>query len=332
MNLQQLQRTVQSGQIAPVYLIHGPEWFFRAEALGVIRKAAMNLDSDVTELDGREIEAAALMDQLRTPTLFAPRRLLILTDAERFLTEAQKLLRDYVGSPASNATLVLVAAAVDRRRKGIKELLQGVCSVECPPLNPRELAAWCVQRARLYGKGMDPAAAQLLVDLAGRNLGHLDAQIQAVAAYCRTRKKVTRKDVSDLVGEDHTQTVWDLTSAITDGSHKKALRTLNRLFREPKTSPPWIIAAMTRNARELWQVKFLLTRGASQTEIETRLGKKTWIIRKLCAAVAKTDLKRLRDNQQLLLRADMETKSSTAPKEWILEELVMRLCGNTKRK
>ena len=61
----------------PVYLVHGAEWFFRAEALHIIREAAVKLDNDITELDGREIEPPALMDQLRTPTLFAAKQIII---------------------------------------------------------------------------------------------------------------------------------------------------------------------------------------------------------------------------------------------------------------
>ena len=333
MNLSELQRSMTSGGLQPVYLVYGPEDFLRGEALRLIRQVAASRDknSDILELDGAEVEPGRLFDELRTPGLFAPTRLIILESASPLLYEASDLFLAYVKKPASNATLALVAESVDGRRKGIKEFTKKAVAIECAAMKAREVPAWCITRARLHGKQMDPTAARLLVDLAGANLGPLDGHIQGLAAYCRERRKITATDVSDLVGGDPARTVWDLVRAIAARSAATALRALDRLLREPKTTPSWIVACLARDTRDLWQVKLLSERGCREDEIQTRLGKPTWLVRRLIETARDVSIEQLRANHRLLLEADVDSKTGGASDSWILESLVVRLCGRMKQ-
>ena len=198
-------------------------------------------------------------------------------------------------------------------------------------MKAREVPAWCITRARLHGKQMDPTAARLLVDLAGANLGQLDGQIQGLAAYCRDRSKVTATDVSNLVGADHARTVWDLVRAIAARSAATALRALDRLLREPKTTPSWIVACLARDTRDLWQVKALSEAGCREDEIQARLGKPSWLIRRLIETARDLSVDQLRTNHRLLLEADVDSKTGGASDSWILESLVVRLCGRAEQ-
>ena len=331
MNLSDLQRALESDGLRAVYLVHGPETFLRTEAVQLICKAALSQadDTDILELDGGEVEPCSLLDDLRTPGLFAPRRLLIVENSGSLLANAGDLLLAYVEKPASGSSLVLVTESVDARKKGMKKLLQKTVAVACPTPKQRELPSWCIGRARMHGKRMDPGAARMLVDLAGENMGRLDGHLEALTAYCRERQRITAKDVSDLIGGDHARTVWELVRAISARSPATALRALNRLLRDG-TKPPWIIAALAHETRLLWHVKSLLDRGRSAAHIQEHLGKPDWLVRRILQTVRNASTERLRANHGLLLQADMQCKTGQGSDRWIVENLVLQLCGAAK--
>jgi len=328
MNIAALERSLESGTLKPVYVIYGPEGFLRGEALRLIKQATEGEETAVSEPEAAHLDSAGLLDDLRTPALFAPKRLLIVDDAQAFITESGEILAGYAARPAPNATLVLLAESLDRRKKSVKALLKKVARVECPLVKSGAIPSWCIARARIHGKRLEPAAAKLLVDLAGTSLGQLDRHIQGLAVYCNERDAISSRAVADLVGGDHARTVWELVRAITARSAADALRALNRLLREPKVTTPWIIGALARESRDMWQVKDLVEQGHSADEIQTRLGKPAWLIQRIMKNVGGIHRSRLKSNHRLLLQADVDSKTGGSGDAWILEALVLRLCGH----
>ena len=114
MEFHELPKHLASGELAPVYLVAGPEDFLRTEAVRLIReKAARGKEPcDTAELDAAEGDPRKLLDDLRTPSLFAPRRLVLIENAA--------LLFD-AGARAAAAICRTAVAADDagaRRRRG----------------------------------------------------------------------------------------------------------------------------------------------------------------------------------------------------------------------
>jgi len=332
MNTFELTHSLKTGDLAPVYLIYGSESFTRTEALRILRAAAEKRNADVVEPAPEGLEAEALLDDLRTPSLFAASRLVIVDGADSLISQSAELLLAYAEKPSRSATLALAAGTVDARRKNAKGLLAKSATVECSPVRAYEVPAWCVQRAKFHGKPLaDLAAAKLLIDLAGVNLGQLDGRIQALAAYCRDKPRIRSEDVMDLVGGDHARTVWELARAVTSRKPSPALRAVDRLLREPRVKPHWIVASLARESRDISRTRRLYDEGQSAGDIAKRLGKPSWLMKRLLPVAQRADPKTLRRNGRLLLRADRDLKTRPSrEEEWIVESLVLRLCKSGK--
>ncbi len=329
MNVAALEKSLKSGGPKAVYLIQGPEAFFRREALSLIRKAVTGDGdaADIRELEAEKLDPRDLLDDLRTPGLFAARRLIIVENADLLLRDTGDLLLRYAERPATNATLVLVATRLDARRKAVKVIMQKAVAVECPAMRQRELMSWCINRARRLGKRLRPDAARLLLDLAGRNLGQLDGQIGSLAAYCDRRAEITAEDVSNLVGGDHARDVWEIVRATTARSPTAALRALHRLRREPRSSPTAVIGSLGREVRDMWIVKRLLDAGWPKTEVQDRVLKPDWVFAAIVRTVKGVKEAELRVNHRRVLNADVECKTTSRTNWWVVERLVLELCG-----
>lgn len=330
MDLSELEASLKARRPAPIYILRGTETFFRRKAARLIAEA---MEADGSELsaeapDPARLDVRDLLDDLRTPTLFAPKRLTTVEPAGDFIVENWEILLTYADAPASAATLILVAEHLDARRNYAKALLKAAAVVDCAPLKDYQVPRWCMARAQAEGKRMNNAAAQLLVELAGVSLGELDGQIRNLAVYCNTRQTISDGDVEKLVGGDHARKVWALTDAVMQRAPAKALKALDRLQREPGAAEFRLIAPLAARLRDMIHVKRFAAAGLDADEIRKRLGRHPYAVKLLREAVTRVSFAELAAKYRLLLEADLEVKTLPArERPWIIQRLILSLCA-----
>lgn len=344
MNLSELAAHLKSDGLGPIYIVHGPEAFTRAEALAALKAAAAKEKPprDVTELDGPETDAMKLSDDLRTPSLFAPSRIVIVDGAGALFGAGLKHLDTYAQKPSSRNTLVLTDEQMKpkntRRRptKGSddgasasagKTLMKKAVVVDCPILGRRDLPTWCMAQAQAYGKKMDFPAARDLIDVVGFSLGQLDGKIQALAAFCKDRPRITADDVTQLTSSDHARTIWDLIQNVIEQKPRQALEALNRLLEHGDAAPLQILPMLSREIRIVRTVQRLSKQRLSPAQIAQQTGAKPWALERAMALARRLNESRVHDMLTLCGDADMELKTSQGSDLWIMERLVMKLCG-----
>ena len=345
MNFPELPKHLASGELEPVYLVFGPEDFLRTEAVRLIReKAARGKEPcDTAELDAAEGDPRKLLDDLRTPSLFAPRRLVLIENAGLLFDErALEPLLQYVEQPSPRTTLVLVAgemrkSARKESKKPKKEppesaahakerLLRKITAVECPIVPQKALAGWCIQRARALGKPMEPDAAALLADMVGTNLGQMDGQIRNLITYCKERPRITEKDVSDLCGGD--RALAHLGTDRDDPRSKHAGGAARARPAHPRRGQSLgLLVPIGRDIRRLIVIKQLARQGLNEAEIARRAGAQSWLVGKLLREKKSLTIAELKAKLHQVLEADMDCKTGGGRDTWILERLVLRLCA-----
>src|SRR6478735_8037923 len=96
---------------AAVCVVHGDEAFLKSEVLAALRRevlGATDSEFSLTVLVGKEARLRDVMDELATVTLFGDgRRLVIVEDADSFVTEYRAELEDLVDQPPKGGVLVL---------------------------------------------------------------------------------------------------------------------------------------------------------------------------------------------------------------------------------
>jgi hypothetical protein len=165
-------------------------------------------------LPGEQAKFAAIVDELSTLPFLCPRRLVVIEDADKFVSEARPKLEKYVTAPAATGTLVLVVKTWTTSTR-LAKLVPAAATVECRAMAAAKLPDWCVRRAKAaHGKAINLPAAQLLVDLVGGDMGLLDQELAKLAAYAADAKEIGRADVDRCVGRSRTEEVWKIFDAI----------------------------------------------------------------------------------------------------------------------
>jgi len=262
---------------------------------------------------------AQIADAVRTLPMMAPRRVVLVFQAETLLvpkreseaaTRALDELEALIQNPEPHATLVFVAAPIDRRVKMWKLLQKHATVVECGIVE--DLAAaqqWVRARVAKDGFEIDPAAARLLGELAGfpayaRDKGprgdvrRLRAEADRVMLYALGAQNITVDDVRQIAGPRMLQDPWAMTNAIEAGQPAEALR----------------------------QLALLLDAGGEPPMILGQLG---WLVRSKFPMIAPRGV---RDAIDAVFRTDLDLKRSAGEARVLLERLVVELCERRSAK
>jgi len=326
-----LYRHLQNHQPLPAYAIVGDEPFTRSQCLKALR-AALLRDADpemaLSQYEGSEVgEPTDLISELRTPPFLAPRRLVIVENAEPFLARAKDALAKYLAKPAAVSSLVLTCEKLPRSDKIGAAVRKVGMVVVCQAPRERELPGWISARARAHGKRIELEAARRLAEYVGVNLPVLDHSLAKLALYVGDRPTITPADVEAMVEDLPVTTIFKLTDALGNRQAARALTVLDRLL-EQNNDPGYILSMVRWALERLINARTLLDLGQDAEAIGRALRMRPgyFLDQTLRQARRRTraDYQRCFD---LLLAADLATKTSAAEPRHVLERLVVELCA-----
>ncbi|HEY2761228.1 MAG TPA: hypothetical protein VGI75_10800, partial [Pirellulales bacterium] len=102
----------QSPTIPPVCVLFGDEPLLVYESLNKLRSVILTGDDSElssTTFDGHKLELRTVLDELATVSMFGSgRRLVIIEDADEFVSEHRGELESYCEKPRSSAVLLLI--------------------------------------------------------------------------------------------------------------------------------------------------------------------------------------------------------------------------------
>jgi DNA polymerase-3 subunit delta len=179
--------------------------------------------------------------------------LVVVENADPFVTRHRPLLEKYVGQPATTGVLVLEVKSWPANTK-LAKLIDEAATLVCKTPATFRLPAWCVKwTAARHGKKLDTAAAELLVDLVGPDMGLLDQELNKLAIYVGAAGQIGSADVDALVGRSRAAETFKIFDAIGAGRRADALAILDRLFEQGEDALA-ILGAFSWQLRRLAQV------------------------------------------------------------------------------
>ena len=296
-----LKTQIASGDTGPLYLLIGDD---DSEKSAVAAEFVEMVDEglrafSVDRLFGGEIKADDLIGAAATLPMMAPRRVVIVFDAERLLIPKregkaadaeQERLEAFVRKPPAHATVVLVCGPLDQRRRLVKLLLKQAQVVDCGTItDSADAERWVKARAERDKIPLDPAAVRTLVERAGIDIVRLRSGLERVALYALGQPQITVADVKQVVAATAESTNFGIANAIAQNDPAEALK----------------------------ELALALDAGAQPFFL---MGQLRWVAEKAPRA-------RLKQAIDAVFRTDEAIKSSGGDPKVLLERLVVELCG-----
>ena len=263
-----------SSQVHPVYAIVGQDRFLRRAALTpVLRDLGDGADSlGPTRVDGAETELADVLDEVRTLSLLGDRRIVIVDDADSFISDNRKQLEKYCSSPSETSALILICNSLPRNQRLYKIINQHGRVIVCEAPKPWAIAGWISSRAReTYGKRVSAPCATALREHTGDSLGALDSELAKLAAFVGSRAEITPADVDALVGQHREEKVFAVMDAMSAGDTGKALERWEQVWATDRAAPGRAIAGLAWGVRQLFEARRDMDKGVPVAALAKRM-------------------------------------------------------------
>ncbi len=310
----------------PVYVLNGKDSRLRDEARRRI-VAQLIGDADPQMCLGTFDSDAALveiLDELRTLPFLAPHRVVIVRNADAFISANREGLEKYLDAPATAGTLILMVDSLDSRTRFAKKLSTVGEVVDCSTPTGAQLTNWIRDYVKNDGKKIDNNTAALLVQFIGENLADLTNELEKLLAYTTDRPEITPDDLTAIVTATHAPEAFELSNAITCGDLKRALGVLNSALLKRGTEF-MLLGELAWHIRRALQVQQKIEAG-DNPQFAMKAARVFYGQREFADMLKRRSRAKLQKDMRRLIAADLGMKSGLGARP-AMQQLVTELCN-----
>lgn len=320
-----------SHKTGPVVVVFGKERFLKIEAIKHVSDLVLGPESDdlsLTRLPGVETDLKTVVDSLLTVSMWNPKQIVLVEDADDFVSAFRQGLEAYLDRPAKKSVLLLDVKSWPNNTRLAKKVVEIGLPIDCGELKGAALVNWIIKSCKArHGKKIDRPAAQLIVDLVGAELGLIDQELAKLAAYIGDGAAINSTAVEKLVGGWKLENTFKMLDAVRDGNVGTAIEYLDKLLTAGE-HPVKLLGGVGYIFRPLAKATELSRQGQPIGQALAEAGVKPFNIQALTAYLKRIGRPRAERILEHLLQADVDLKSSSGYSDRIImERLLLQLAG-----
>lgn len=324
---QRLERILEQSDVSGVFFFHGEAARLRDDAARRLAECAVDPSTRDFNLDvfrGSDVTPEALASALAMPPVMAPRRVILLFDADRLTPTGRKVVEDAVGKLPSDVTFVVAAKIPDRSKAAFyRKLRSAGVDLEWKAPRDNEIPGWLIERARVrYGVELEGDAAAALADAVGAELGVLESELEKLAGAADGAVDLAL--VKALVPNTRDVNRWEWIDDVVSRRYAAARRRLTDLLATPSESAVGLLIALTE---QHLLVGVAIDGGAGRvgrTLDEAGKSYLKWKARTIAGQARAWTVEEIDAALVALLDADRRAKTGATDRE-ALDELLLRL-------
>lgn len=353
---------------SPAYLFLGPEPYQRDRCRRALIQAALpeeDRESGFTRHDLDQTTLAAALDDARSLSLFASKRVIWIAGAEAVLPRGRRIadaapdsrngndgdhqsagdsrdgdsggLAAYLREPTPGTVLVIEASRYDfdgedkpKLERVQKYFAAITAQVEFRPFTPEAARSVAQSLAKQAGLQLGLAELALLLEATAGDIARIAVEIEKLRLYTSTpsgSRKVTADDIAMLVPDAQSTTIFKLVDALGRGDRTRALQILDTLSRAGEYMP-LALTFLATQFRMALAAREAGLRNASQIQAHfTRLGTRIWPdrARQIEQTVKAFPKSRLERAVVKVFEADRGLRDARPDDRIVMEEMILAL-------
>jgi DNA polymerase-3 subunit delta len=266
----------------------------------------------IKEFEG--IEMAQLVEEARTPSLFAESRVLFVMNSEKMSKGRIEEMSSLRGISNSSLKVVLLFSNL----RPTDDWIRKFPLVVIDSLKPADATRWAMER---YGIASE--VARYLVENVGIDLFTLHNEIEKLKTYAGPERKVTIRDVDELVLRSESYSSFELDDAIFARNHRKAIQVASVMLADGVEALQ-LLGRVLRIWRQIFIGKGLVSRRSAK-EVAAGAGLPPFKAVEFAAGCRKYEWKEIASGFRVLLQLDQALKSSNPDAEASFEVMLWKL-------
>lgn len=239
--IKQLINELQQKKFKPVYFLMGEEPYYIDKLSEYIEENVLDESQrgfDQLLLYGKDVSMSDVVANAKKYPMIAPLQVIIVKEAQ-YLKKDLDSLEAYIENPQPTTLLVFCYkyATIDKRTKLYKQLGKVGVVFESKKLYENQIADWIRRLLSGRGYGIQPKAAQLLVDYLGNDLSKISNELDKLAIILPKGTEITALHIEENIGISKDFNNFELRKALAEKDTVKAYRIINYFAQNPKDNP-----------------------------------------------------------------------------------------------
>ncbi len=327
LTISELDKELRNKNIAPAYLIYGPENYLAQTALSRIKACFVKLCGENAEPDrfsGKSNDISEIIACADTLPMWSKFRLVIVSEAEAI--KETDALEAYLKRPSKTSSVVFMAEKADGRTKFVQLFSQKGTTIECKALYEDKIPDWVRMEASSLGKSISITAAQLIAELVGPNLGELKGALDRIILYIGKKATIDTADVEAVLTDTGRKNVFAFTDAVGRKDLPRAGKLLKRLV-EFNENEVMILTMLARHWRILLKIREAMAAGGGSDKftLGKLVGVNPFFMDNYISQARGFSGQQLKSGFKKIYLADKSLKSSKHPKVAVLQKCIREL-------
>lgn len=321
-----------------LYLIWGKEAFLIDQEIDRITRqlGERGEEPELLRLDGDELTARELREQLEFSSLFSLHRVAIIKrpywlgkGKKRGNKSADyiKAVNDYLDGAGPGQTLIFTTGEIDKTNPLIKRLNKEARIIECNPPDKKLLGKWITEQFKQRGQSCTSGVVKRLQG-SGQDMYYLFNLIEKLSLQVEGRT-IEDKDLEQELDTRDEIKVFKLTDALLRRDLKGSMQAFHQLL-EQGEHPLLFLNLTVRQLAGMARIKDYREKGFSNKEIANITGMKDFMIRKFTDSGRHFSWEEIRRFFTLCLDIDRKIKNTSQDSVFLLESLIIEICSQSR--
>lgn len=309
-----------------VFIFIGGEKHLKHKAVEALKSQILDSasgDLDYRVFHGGESGSGEILEFAQTLPFSSGKKLIVVKDFEKLPQEDRNHITGYIAKPAQSACIVLDIKE-DSALSGLDRVPAHVTVRRFDAPDDSGAVSWVKKAAASCNRKIDDAAAESLVELAGRDLLILESEIEKLAAFTGGRDTICLEDVEAVIGRSFTGSAFDIIWAVGSRDAAKAVGLVRDLALSGK-KPHEIIGIISWHLKRLLKARIMKDAGAGEYAIASGLKINRHYAGDFFRQLNTLDIDGIRSKMDILLEADLDIKNSRFDQALIFETAIVRL-------
>lgn len=332
MEIIELKKQIQSGNIKNIYLFTGDELYLIESYTDMIAKHW--LDSIVRTINYDFMDECKDIDKILNACIslpmFSNKKMVVVKNSGLFQKKKEDIvdITEYAKNPSDFTCLVFIESKIDKRNTLYKAISKSGVFFEFDYRNPDELSKWVLAMTKKHQKTINRDAIIKLIFNCDNGMHEIENELNKLLLYCKDKTTITIDDVNKVCVRSVKAGIFELTDAIVAGDNKVAFKKLYDLLYLKE--PPFMIFFMiSRQFMMLNDIYNMKKQNCSLKEISSKMKTPDFITRKNIANAEKYKFDNLKKAVNLLSKMDLDIKSGNITVETSLDCLIHSLSNKS---
>ena len=294
--MKSLNEDIETGQFKNVYLLFGEEAYLKKQYKDRLTKAMLPEGDTMNYAyyEGKGIHVPEVIDLAETMPFFADRRLIVIENSG-FFKSAVPELADYIKVAPETTHFLFVEEEIDKRSKMYKAVQARGRVVEMERQNEKTLLLWIRKMVNQEGKRIQESTVRYFLSKVGEDMENLEKEMEKLFCYTMDEAEITCADIDESCTTQITNKIFDMVEAVALKRQKAALDYYYDLL-ALKEPPMRILYLLSRQFKQLLEVRELLKKNYSQKQIAQAVGLHPYVAGKYisqCKAFSSQELRQI---------------------------------------